>query len=148
MENQVKWRECLKCTYNWRALECEPSISEAEFANFDENISIHEVPQAGSFLDGRCSGPASRGINLEIIMLEMFKPCCLNCQRSLWFVDIRRKVEQVGRLWRLPRFSHCLCPFCGGAVKPRRVLLSRMILCFGVLVSLPSLPSAALVVLL
>jgi hypothetical protein len=64
--------------------------------------------------------------------------CCPHCQRSLNFVDVRRKVLRAGVAWSPPVLSQPLCPFCDGAVRPRRRLLSRTILFFGTLVSLPS----------
>ena len=63
---------------------------------------------------------------------------CPHCHRSLNFVDVRRKVLQEAVRWSPPVLSQPQCPFCGGAVRLRRRLLSRTILCIGTLFFLPS----------
>ncbi len=63
---------------------------------------------------------------------------CPHCQRSLNFVDVQRKVEQAAMRWSPPAMSQPLCPFCGEAIRPRRRILSRTILCLGTLIFLPS----------
>ncbi|MES2297124.1 MAG: hypothetical protein V4582_08780 [Pseudomonadota bacterium] len=64
-------------------------------------------------------------------------PHCPHCQRSLLFADSWRKVERKATLFQRPQLSSYLCPFCGQAVRPRRLALSRMILWLGILGLVP-----------